>query len=553
MSFTVRSRAVAERFLQSAVVFDDEASFGPAESTDEAVPEVSVDPTEGEATIEEIAGEKPHLLIEPAPREQGDVEVGVNAKVLGDAFARTGLICGFLKSGDDGLDQSRELVVRSARRADIVVLDWSINRDEGAATSEIIRQVLAADSDEEERRLRLIAIYTSRLETEVILDRLQAVVDEFFEDCTLKREQFSLVKGPLRIEIYAKQTAHVVNSAVEDRSLSEDALPSKLVDDFAEMNAGLVPSVALAGLAAIRADTHRVLGVLNSDLDPAYIAQRLLIPDQAEAAEQLVALVAAELRAVMDDRNVGDEAGPDAIKDWLRWRIASGASLGVVDGTDREVEDLDALLKYGLAAKATDQAQEIKEIRDRRGLPHSKETDGVAALFAEDAATAARANDRYAMRLSLRSHYRKPARVLQLGTLIRDPAGTYLLCVQPVCDSVRLTEQEREFIFMPTERAQTKFDIVVHDPEDDSRHTLRVERRPYKIRKIAFAPTSDLECVQASEVAGQHRFSDTSDLEYVWIARLEEGYAQRVAHGLGTELSRVGLSESEWLRRKARD
>lgn len=125
-----------------------------------------------------------------------------------------------MKPGDEGPDQSRELVVKAARRADIMVLDWSIDRDEGTTTAEIIKQILSADN-EEERRLRLIAIYTSRLETELILDRLQEVIDQFFDDATLVREQFSLAKGPLRIEIYAKQTAHVVNTATTDKKTEQ--------------------------------------------------------------------------------------------------------------------------------------------------------------------------------------------------------------------------------------------------------------------------------------------------------------------------------------------
>lgn len=552
MSFTARTRGVAERFLQSAVVFDDQASFGPAEPESDPVFDVSSDLNEEGLTAPDERAERPHQLVEPAPSEQGDLEFGVNAKVLGDAFARAGLICGFLKPGNDGTDEARQLVVKSARRADIMVLDWSINRDEGTTTSEIVEQILSADDVEEERRLRLIAIYTSRLETDAILDRLQEVVDPFFGGSPVDRKQFSLAKGPLRIEVYAKNTAHVVNTAVQDRAVSEDDLPSRLIDDFADMNAGLVPSVALAGLAAIRANTHRVLAVLNATLDPAYVAQRLLIPDQPEAGEQLVGLVASELRAIMDDRDVSHEAGAEAIQEWLRWRIASGASLGIVDGNNREEEDLATLLKYGLAAAARDQRQEIKDIRDQRDLTPGKEIDGTANLFAEDAATAGLANDRLAMRLSLRSHYTRPARVLQLGTLVKDSTGTYLLCVQPVCDSVRLTEPEREFIFMPTEHVDKKFDIVVNDPEADDRRTLRVIPRPYMIRKIAFAATDTLRCVQAAEADGLHQFTDTDGAKYVWIARLEEGYAQRVAHHLGTELSRVGLSESEWLRRKAK-
>jgi hypothetical protein len=546
LSFEDRSQRVARNFLQSAVVFDDEAFF-PTSGTADA-PDAQED-NSPETDEDGDGSAEPQLLVEPAPVEQVDHEFGVNAKELGDAFARLGLICGFLKPSGAASAEDRKLVIEAARRADVVILDWSIKGDLGGPTSEIVEAILTADENEEERRLRLIAIYTSRLETGAILDRLEEIANKFFDDSPMERSDFSLAKGPLRVELYAKVTAHVVGKAAEARAVSERELPKKLLDDFAAMNMELVSLVALAGLAAIRADTHRVLGVLKDNLDAGYIAQRLLLPDKEEAGEQLVELVTAELRAIMDDRGVGEEAGAAAIKEWLRWKVADGEPLGIIDAEGQEEEDLDVLLKYGLSSGDN----ELSEVRHRLGLTRATRTDKAAALFAPDDAAGSRANDRFAMQLTLRSHYKKPPRVLQLGTLVRDANDKYALCVQPVCDSVRLGEHEkRDFLFVPAEPDNEKFDLVVHDPEDGARRTLKLATRPYLIRKIAFSPSGSSGCVKAVEGAGIHTFSDAESVPYTWIASLKEGYAQRIAQGLGTEFSRIGLSESEWLRIKAK-
>jgi hypothetical protein len=43
-------------------------------------------------------------------------------------------------------------------------------------------------------------------------------------------------------------------------------------------------------------------------------------------------------------------------------------------------------------------------------------------------------------------------------------------------------------------------------------------------------------------------FRDTSGLEYVWVDQLKIPHAQRAAEQFARELSRIGLTESEWQR-----
>jgi hypothetical protein len=546
MSFTARTRSVAAQFLQSVVVFDDAPTFGASDVADD-------DARASEVILEQRGeAERPHELQAPTLEDEPDVEVGVDAKKLSDAFSAEGLICGFIKPKPDEGEAIENLVVRAARRADIVVLDWSINRDQGNATLQIIKKILDADGDEQEERLRLIAIYTSRLETQAILVRIGQLVREYLPNHKYISDEFTIKKGPLRITLYAKASAHVIGHSAAQRACDESELPGRLIEEFAALSTGLVPLVALAGLAAVRSETHRILTVLNSELDPAYIAQRILAEDETETAELLVAMVSSELRAVMEDRRVSGEADSAAILEWLKWRIDAGAKLGIVRGTNDAVADLASLLKLGLSASADAEPEEIMRIRETVNplLKRKDQVNNATRLFTVDDQTAAIANKRFAMQVTLRTHYKNPPRVLQLGTLVRSEDGCYLVCIQPLCDSVRIANR-REFPFVPAEENPERFELVVMDPQDGVSRTLFIQRRPFLIQKIEFEATPGTGCVQAHELDGVFHFLDVAGRKYYWIGRLHEAYGQRVAHALGTAMGRVGVSEFEWLRKRA--
>ena len=148
--------------------------------------------------------------------------------------------------------------------------------------------------------------------------------------------------------------------------------------------------------------------------------------------------------------------------------------------------------------------------------------------------------------ISQRTHY-GDGRHLTLGTIIQESGGDkrFLLCLQPTCDSVRLTKSST-FIFCILSVAKGEkashvvgdgknFTDLIYKPEIENCVTLTF--KPSK----GFVTANKLEF--ADHPGGQ---------AYQWIAQLKPKHAQRAAEQFARVLSRVGLTESEWLRLKAK-
>jgi hypothetical protein len=521
------------------VVFDDFAYLAGARSPIDQSHEESQGIQDGDDF-----GRAPETLEPPtSPPAAADDEAGVDIKRLSDAFAEKGLVCGFLKPGPQESQDEAQLLIESARRADITILDWSINRDQGQTAQEIITALLKQDRELTEARLRLIAIYTSQRNLDQILQRVEELLRDAEADTPPERDGYTVTSGPMRVVILAKQTAAVAGEDAAQR-VSEEDLPQRLIEAFAEFTMGLVPNVVLAGLAAVRTDTYRILQRLDRGLDPAYLGQRLLLDDPTEAEDQLVELLTAEVGSVMEDRQIGIEANEAAITDWIRWqREANRLATWRDDDEATATAEIDSLLREGLAA----QDQTVVQFRERKSLGGANRAHIHAGnIFAESSGAGEEATKQFAMRLSLRTHYSNPDRTLELGTIVHSDDG-YLLCVQPVCDSVRLDE-ERDFPFLPLREEADRFDLVVLT-SDGHPLGLRLAGKPHQLKQIRFRPDAEKRCVVARAEGGGWIFTDMDNRDYTWVARLQIAHGQRIVHTLGADFGRVGLSESEWLRR----
>ena len=154
--------------------------------------------------------------------------------------------------------------------------------------------------------------------------------------------------------------------------------------------------------------------------------------------------------------------------------------------------------------------------------------------------------------MSQRIKYGDTNRSLHLGVIVREMAtkGRFLLCLQPVCDSVRI--ESRPFVFcalsQPNERSKITHCVI--DANDDVVQLLYKPKVPFVVVKI-FESDSDAVIANKDE-SKRFVFKDVDNNRYEWIAELKTDHAQRAAEEFGRELSRVGLTESEWLRLKAR-
>ena len=539
-TFLSYTRNVVESFLQTVVVLDDLAVMSPID-TEQMSAAVS-------GTIEVPNYPGPSL---PAPTLEPDGSAAIGARLDATAvingFADIGSVCAVLSPAPN--DEFRDRTIKAAHRADIVILDWKIHDSVGDKALSVMRDILQAD----QQRLRLIAIYTGEPNLHEIAKRTKEVVDEFYEEDELvELSAFQMAKGPLRVVVLAKEGALNGQPDLKCQEVTEHQLAHRLASDFALMTGGLVRNSAIAGIAAIRDNAHRILAEFDTTLDPAYLGHRLLLSHPPDAEEHIAEALGSELISVLEESRIGTHANADAIQLWLAHREHDGLNLSDPFTFPQGLSAIDGwcnLLLLGI---------------DRPGvaLPTKKSTlrRQAAAPFSENSEDATRSNRRFAALLSLKARYPSRDPKLTIGTILRTQDGhqnAYWLCLQPKCDSVRL-DAPSGFPLMPLvplERVavgadKTPLRLVVETGRDQWIN-LGIEPKPSElsIRFFVPGPNPPGEVIASEEQPGEFCFRDADGKEYFWVAAMKDEHALEVAGQVASALARPGPNNAEWLRK----
>ena len=502
--FDDRCREIARRFLVSAVVVDDEPYYAA-----EQVGSLRT-PSRADQTVDD---EK------PAGRGDGQ---SLDAGAITESFSNVGLICGVVKPADDG-----HVDVAVVKRADLLVIDWQLHDDDGERALRLINSILDGDQGQ---RLRLIAVYTGEPYIVGIGERINEKLDNRYDLENGTRGRYvTLSRGHCRIVIYSKE-------------VREADLPGRLIDDFARMTAGLMPSIALVALTAVRENPHRILDKFDSRLDAAFLAHRACLPIPDDSEQHMVAQISSELCAIMEEK-VGRKrpAGMEAIKSWIEDNGSENFDFGGGKKLSQQVV-LDMLDKGVDATNVPG-----------RSRAHSWLTAGFV-----------RPDDPkdIDLRLAWMTCFRAidpPDKKLWLGTAVRkcgDSDGEeFLLCMRPRCDSVRRTGRE-SFLFLPlVDPRQKTFQLVVRSSSNGPTYRqVSVETDMSRWKMIEFEPDPTAKAVVARKKNGAagYVFTDVCGNRYEWIGELKTEVAHSVGQTLGSTLARIALDKSEWLRRSER-
>lgn len=539
------TEGIALDFLHSVVLIDDRVFLGPLPS--DALPSASI-PTEV-VTPSRRGAPRTDVETDIVPTQpQTTIPVAdhaLDAKPLLDRFAEQGLVFAPLRLDKD---EDAPRTVKAAQRADIVVIDWKINGNYGDMTIRLIKDILADTGDP--HRLRLIAIYTGESTLADITTRVRATLDQLLpNESRGPDEPFAIRRGPVRVVVYAKEGTMLPEEDPElhKRISTADNLPARLVTDFAQMTSGLVSNVALEALARLRANMHRILRRLHPGLDAAYLSHRALVTPPEEAEDHLIAVVVSEIATVLEEHAVGKRADIPAIRAWLRDRIAAGAdfkeafNLGTLD----PVDSLCSLLTLGVDNKTL--PAEMKKLGDK------KQARALTERFCKPDADVGERDPEFARLLSMRERYGARPPYLTLGTVMTKPTGdtlSYWLCIQPVCDAIRL-KQDRKFPLVPLKIVtgeQDGFDLVlIHDAKIVR---LKASTHPFEQDAPFFKPDNTSKTVRPIvKEDGTMLFMTTDGAEYRWVDELKPDYAQRLLQQIGAQQNRIGVVESEWMRR----
>ncbi len=520
-------RQIVERFLLTAVVVDDE-------------PYVPIRPT-GDITTPP----RGHLATagavdEPSRQQRQDL----NVPALTNSFAKHGMVCGVVIPGA-GLNEPA-LLSKALGRADILILDWQLHRDNGKSVLGLLEAILKGDDG---GRMRLIAVYTGEYGLQTICDtivkRLECL-QQPVRSVETSETGCGILFGPCSIQIYAKCGGRT--SDPQERKFVEKDLPDRLISDFATMVNGLLPSLALTALTAVRENVYRVLERFGAELDPAFLTHRACLESPWESEQHIVEQIASELQGVMLDAVVLRK--PTAIKLielWLtrrsdieEWRFGSDKKLSVSQTVTMLTRG--AREKHG-PLKANGNDYDILSDGFSRGSTGSEDLDL-----------------RLASAMCFRMVLDGESRFLWMGTVLRSRTGNddekLFLCITPKCDSVRLEEELSSFLFVPLTKAlHNKLQLVVPLGGTEAAHRrMTVSKHPATWVTKAFKVNQGLRCVVAQRDQESAGFVfEASGASYEWVGELKAEFAQTVAQDIAQMLSRVPLNKSEWLRRVERD
>jgi hypothetical protein len=540
--FFKRSRIIAEEFLQTTVIVDDQAYFGDEKSILEIRPPTPIDlkpPGRGSGRTsdkEALAGSEEAMVLPP-------YAIGshrLNAQKVINSFAQKRIVCSVIRPSDDDDNDWITSLENLASSADILIIDWDIRDDNGENALNILEQINRSAIDSP-AQLRLFVIYTGSPRIAEIVKKIKAELEDRLEVTIEEQDDgFSLTFNSTRIVVFAKPDTSNLPLEYDHRKVSFENLAERVTSEFAVMTAGLVSNVIIKSLALVRKNTYKMINKFSVHLDAPYLTHRSLQMNPEDAEDLLTALIGEELRAILEEGYIGGEANMEAIKDWISsLDDEQKLTLSLNNPVDFDRDKIIELLKVGITNWDGIQSKNQKE----------KVYKILTKMFQPESSSDKFLDEKFALLTTNRSYYEKRVPSLTLGTIIQKLTDkSYWVCIQPRCDCVRVPPNTA-FLFLPLRVVEEnkKFDVLLE--ADEKYINLILNKKPYDLNLITFTPGPNDKGVIVAKVENSgYRFTDTTDEKYKWIGELRPEHAQRIANEFAANLSRVGLDESEWLR-----
>lgn len=527
-------------YLQSVVYVDDKIYYKPSEEEDVSLSGLPV--ARAPSFVEEDSAPDSSETAE-GEGSIADASDGTlpdyHPKELMKSFAAKGIVCALYEPEEDEDVGTNSQIYKLCERADIVVLDWDLYNDDGERISRLLGNLIKQSESVRPHHVRLCSIYTNRPSlfpiVESLLNKLMAVGCERVE---VVEGKLQLVSGATRISILGKP--HVSGRPPSDAEyeVEERGLAERLAQDFCQMHKGLLSGFALKGLSAIRKNTKRLLEKFSYDLDGAFLLHRALVKADREALEELPDLLADELSAILEDSLFNDFDHESVVE-------AVVASLNLVDPNDGgsfDENNVRADFRNGLETKKPKSILRYGTIVG--GNEHSS-SEKLSHLF------------------SNRTQYLIDSPNLKFGTVVKHRNSSqedweYSICLMPICDSRNRAKTEDMPSHMSFPFWRLNREVKLLDSKQPKKFAFVVEDGGTTVSLAAGGKIRDMLWLANVKLSadGWAR-SDSSTLRFdtvveeqviQWVAELKALHAQRIAAYVGSEASRVGLTESEWLR-----
>lgn len=466
---------------------------------------------------------EPDSELTPPPDED---ETPVRPSSLVSAFLAENIVCSVFEL-EEHVDFVN-LALRGAQIADLLILDWLLFGDHSATVNAI-----KAIAEESKGRLVVVAIFTGAHSLTDVATRLKDDADfEEIHDFVLRRDDaIVLVFGKPGIPLTGGEDSRTA------RRYSD--LPQMVRDDLELVFKGLMPRFAFRGINVLRESAPKVLATFNSTLDAGALVHRALLTEPDDAGPQFLELLASEFKQTLMANRVDEEWDGQSVRDYL-------AESGLVSDPEALAHLLRSTEGCPNDLKSRDDSVIVQEAVAsgllRVGITklRSKNMEPLVGAFGSD-----RRSDNALASLMCSTGFGSEPPRLELGVVVKDPSENYWLCIQPLCDSVRI-QDKRAFPLMPLHKSteDDKPDAIFQD-RDGRFVSVNFEPHPHTLAMPEFEPNGEGSVIAEGE-APNWRF-ESRDASYQAVTRLRAEVASHAVHSFASTASRVGVDVSEWM------
>ena len=553
----------AEQYLQTVVLVDDriyDNEIGGPPSTLEDPKEAGRQQALKSATLSLEAGSSENEFgqMSEEPEEASFREIQ-------NGFAKRRIICSLYQPAAGASFDEKSVVYGLCSTADVTIVDWDLGDASGDRAVKLIGNLIKRSQVDVPHQLRLVLVYTLEKDLQEIAKKITCeLVNRHKLSVDCESNQPVLETECARVVVLGKLRS-VSETPISNYRVPETELAERTIKEFSHLAKGILQGIVLRGIAKLRDNNRRILTRFSEELDVSFLTHRaLLLPD--EAFRQVITLLTDELDSVLTDTLGELPLGSGVcvtkiLEDWCEkaWEENQNAELKIGEGASgldfvKDVFCNGPNLQNDYSRFRGSRVARLIENGEFGNCTWKDDRNGGLKLveYLLGSGQVAHCNEKLASLMSQRIKYGDTNRSLHLGVIVREMAtkGRFLLCLQPVCDSVRI--ESRPFVFcalsQPNERSKITHCVI--DANDDVVQLLYKPKVPFVVVKI-FESDSDAVIANKDE-SNRFVFKDVDNNRYEWIAELKTEHAQRAAEEFGRELSRVGLTESEWLRLKAR-
>lgn len=463
-----------------------------------------------------------------------------------NAFLEEEVVCSVLRPDKldraDREDNILDIAILGSRIADLLILDWDLFNDDGEVVKGAIREIAKADP----RQLKVIVVYTEK--------SLAAVVDALVKECGLTEKlNFVFSKEATVVLVFRKSGIKPMEGEEEsNRTASYLRLPTMIREDLEEYFGGLVPELAFSGINIIRESAPRVLATFAPSLDAPLLTHRALLPEVSDVRPQFIRLLTSEFEAaLMESPPLAGLLNEEYISERLD-------DLEIIESPKSLVEELRKSPNVEDELKSLDDTELAKRAvamgLRRLGLGDAR-LDKLLIPLAETFGVDEEPHKLLAALMSS-TRFGDISPRLEAGIVLKNE-DEYWLCIQPLCDSVRLTGS-RKFPLLPLVVNADKDDNVKRNSDamiraaDGTTVPVRFCSHSYELTTSEFAPEKGDSSVQAQLEKGTWYFCDTDEKRYNAVCRLKDEFTQQAVQKLTSGVTRPGVDLSEWLRRSDR-